>query len=102
MTVRPACISDAFAERRFGRIKIAAPMLRRDFVGVQRVCAEIVPLRVELLAMTDELVVEGASTHFDIVTPGELIPDYVAVLDETGVRFERQNGQTFAPSWAGA
>lgn len=74
-------------------------MLRRDFADVQRVCAEIVPLRVELMAMTDELVIEGASTHFDICDLGMLIPDYTAILDEGGTRFERQTGPSLAQAW---
>jgi hypothetical protein len=90
---------DAFAERRFGRIRIAAPMLRRDFAGVQRVCAELVSLRVELMAMTDELVIEGASPHFDVIEYNMLVPDYTAILDEGRVRFERQSGPAMAQEW---
>ena len=82
-------------ERRWGRLVIDDSFLRYDSPLMQMVMSRMVVTECTHHYMTDELDYNAISPEFDVVGPGEQIPEYHVVIDEDAawerkIRFERK------------
>lgn len=92
-------------ERRVGNLKISWDIIKQDPSVVQKVLAEILVIEDENSLINGIVEYRGYSQHFDVVEPGQMIPDYVATVetdkdeyDQTVVKsigFKRQHWTTY-------
>ncbi len=67
-------------ERRFGRLKYTRDLLEDNFELIQKVFSKIVPLNLHYDSMRDLYEIDAASSYFDLVPLGQVIPEYNIII----------------------
>lgn len=67
-------------ERRFGSVKYTYCVLEDNFEIVQKIFSKIIPLNLRYDVMRDVYEIDAASSYFDPVPMGQVIPEYNVII----------------------
>ncbi len=67
-------------ERRYGKITVSRDMVKNRAEYLQAVLSNVVVLQTEYDFISDSTIYKCASSHFDPVPPGDIVPEYIAYL----------------------